>query len=164
LLCGAAVGLSAFNYITQYTTESMMEEMWGVDASDEVVYEDVKYATIGQGMYTYTDNTDQAKFRWKDKDYENYVYIQRQQGWVEEFYDGDMEGDYCYSGLVLIPGTTLLPKGLLGFAYFVFLGFLFLGVSIVADIFMEAIEVITSQTQVNMVEDPKTKRMVQVEE
>lgn len=57
-----------------------------------------------------------------------------------------------------------MPKGLLGFAYFVFLGFLFLGVSIVADIFMEAIEVITSQTQVNMVEDPKTKRMVQVEE
>jgi hypothetical protein len=102
-------------------------------------------------MYTFTDNTDQAKFRWKDKDYENYVYIQRQQGWVEEFYDGDMEGDYCYSGLVLIPGTTLLPKGLLGFAYFIFLGFLFLGVSIVADIFMEAIEVITSQTEIKEV-------------
>jgi hypothetical protein len=46
--------------------------------------------------------------------------------------------------MVLIPGTTLLPKGLLGFAYFMFLGFLFLGISIVADIFMEAIEVITS--------------------
>jgi hypothetical protein len=68
-----------------------------------------------------------------------------------------MEGDYCYSGLVLIPGTTLLPKGLLGFAYFIFLGFLFLGVSIVADIFMEAIEQITSQTRIVEKWDPECK-------
>lgn len=46
--------------------------------------------------------------------------------------------------MVLIPGTSLLPKGLLGIAYFIFLIFLFLGISIVADIFMAAIEVITS--------------------
>jgi len=74
--------------------------------------------------------------------------LQREQGWIEEFYDGEVEGDYCYSGMVLIPGTTLLPKKLLGFVYFVFLCFLFLGISIVADIFMNAIEVITSQTKV----------------
>jgi solute carrier family 8 (sodium/calcium exchanger) len=49
--------------------------------------------------------------------------------------------------MVLIPGTTLLPSGLLGFVYLIFLGYLFLGISIVADIFMEAIEVITSQTK-----------------
>jgi hypothetical protein len=41
-----------------------------------------------------------------------------------------------------------LSDGLLGVVYLLFLGFLFLGVSIVADIFMEAIEVITSQTRV----------------
>ena len=39
-----------------------------------------------------------------------------------------------------------MPSGFLGFIYVVFLGFLFLGISIIADIFMEAIEVITSQT------------------
>jgi hypothetical protein len=49
--------------------------------------------------------------------------------------------------MVLIPGTTLMPSGLLGFIYFLFLCFLFLGISIIADIFMEAIEVITSQTK-----------------
>jgi solute carrier family 8 (sodium/calcium exchanger) len=49
--------------------------------------------------------------------------------------------------MVLIPGTTLMPSGLLGVIYLIFLGFLFLGISIVADIFMEAIEVITSQTR-----------------
>ena len=48
--------------------------------------------------------------------------------------------------MVLIPGTTLMPTPLLGFAYFLFLCFLFLGISIVADIFMGAIETITSQT------------------
>ena len=48
--------------------------------------------------------------------------------------------------------------------YFLFLGFLFLGVSIVADIFMEAIEVITSQTEIKEVLDPNTKKMVQIEE
>jgi solute carrier family 8 (sodium/calcium exchanger) len=45
-----------------------------------------------------------------------------------------------------------------------FLGFLFLGVSIVADIFMEAIEVITSQTRVRQLEDKETGKTIQVEE
>jgi len=76
LICGAAVGLSAFNYATQYTTTSMMEEMWGVDAAEEVTFEIVKYATDGAKKYRYDEDTaDKAKFRWKDKDYENYVYM-----------------------------------------------------------------------------------------
>lgn len=56
--------------------------------------------------------------------------------------------------MVLIPGTSLLPSGFLGFIYIVFLGFLFVGISIVADIFMEAIEVITSQTVMKEYTDP----------
>jgi len=65
--------------------------------------------------------------------------------------------------MVLIPGTTLLPTGLLGATYLVFLGFLFLGISIVADIFMEAIEVITSQTKEVVQHDPDTGKEVMVE-
>lgn len=65
--------------------------------------------------------------------------------------------------MVLIPGTTLLPSGLLGFAYFIFLGFLFLGISIVADIFMEAIEVITSQTKTFEEYDPITEKYITVD-
>ena len=49
-----------------------------------------------------------------------------------------------FRGLVNIPGTSLLAPTLLAFAYFVFLIWLFFGIAIVADIFMEAIEVITS--------------------
>lgn len=94
-------------------------------------------------------------------DYDNYVFIKRQQGWIEEFFDGE-EGNYCQSGLVLIPGTTLLPKGLLAIMYAIFLGWLFLGISIVADIFMEAIEVITSQVRIVQIE--KDGKIFEVEE
>lgn len=46
--------------------------------------------------------------------------------------------------MILVPGTSLLNNELMGFMYFMFLMYLFLGISIIADIFMEAIEVITS--------------------
>ena len=50
----------------------------------------------------------------------------------------------CHSWIVL-HGTSLYNKGVLGFFYFLFLMYLFLGIAIVADIFMGAIEVITSK-------------------
>ena len=50
----------------------------------------------------------------------------------------------CHSWVVL-HGTSLYNKGVLGFFYLLFLIYLFLGIAIVADIFMGAIEVITSK-------------------
>lgn len=38
---------------------------------------------------------------------------------------------------MIIPGTSLLPNGLLGVAYFLALMYLFLGIAIISDIFME---------------------------
>ena len=64
----------------------------------------------------------------------------------------------------MIPGTSLLPKPLLGVTYFVFLCFLFLGISIIADMFMEAIETITSKVQLVEKLDEKTQTKYQVEE
>lgn len=58
--------------------------------------------------------------------------------------------------MINTPGVQLLPTGLMGVAYLLFLGYLFLGISISADIFMEAIEVITSKTQITVVTDEKT--------
>lgn len=46
---------------------------------------------------------------------------------------------------VLVPGTAILPLGLLAVAYCFTLIYLFMGISIVSDIFMEAIEKITSK-------------------
>lgn len=59
--------------------------------------------------------------------------------------------------MILIPGTSLLHKDLLGFAYFMFMLYLFLGISVIADIFMEAIEVITSSVKDVTVQDKEGK-------
>lgn len=56
------------------------------------------------------------------------------------------------------PGISLLPTPLMGVAYMLFLIYLFLGISISADIFMEAIEVITSKTSLIEVVDEKTEK------
>lgn len=64
---------------------------------------------------------------------------------------------------MIIPGTSLLSPGLLGVAYLVFLGYLFLGISIIADIFMEAIEVITSQTKTVAIYDEKNNTEYYIE-
>ena len=52
--------------------------------------------------------------------------------------------EVCTSG-ILIPGTALLPKGFLAVMYGLGLVYLFLGISIISDIFMAGIENITSQ-------------------
>lgn len=65
--------------------------------------------------------------------------------------------------MINTPGVTLLPTGLMGFAYFLFLGWLFMGISISADIFMDAINVITSTTKTVTVWDAKAEKNYMIE-
>lgn len=65
--------------------------------------------------------------------------------------------------MINVPGSSLMSNGVMGVAYLLFLGYLFLGIAISADIFMEAIEVITSQTQVIDVYDEKAEQNYQIE-
>jgi hypothetical protein len=60
-------------------------------------------------------------------------------GYIEEFYD-DL---HCHSW-IMVPGTSLLSNGFMGFCYLCTLGWLFLGIAIISDIFMESIEMITA--------------------
>jgi solute carrier family 8 (sodium/calcium exchanger) len=53
---------------------------------------------------------------------------------------------------------NLLDKNMMAVMYFIFLLYLFLGISIIADIFMEAIEVICSKTRSVEVSDKEGKR------
>jgi hypothetical protein len=46
---------------------------------------------------------------------------------------------------VLIPGTALLPIGVLAVAYGLSLVYLFMGIGIISDIFMVSIEKITAK-------------------
>ena len=50
-------------------------------------------------------------------------------------------------GSLNVAGTQLMGNTTLGIFYFMFLLWLFLGISVIADIFMEAIEIITSTTK-----------------
>lgn len=65
--------------------------------------------------------------------------------------------EVCTSGWIL-PGTDILPIPLLAIAYFITLCWLFLGISIVADIFMASIEKITSQTRTVIVKNADGSR------
>ena len=65
--------------------------------------------------------------------------------------------------MIDIPGTSLMPAWIMGPSYLIFLGWLFMGIAISADIFMEAIEVITSQTTTITVIDPDTQSYQQME-
>lgn len=63
--------------------------------------------------------------------------------------------------MILVPGTSLLGKGLMGVVYLLWLGYLFVGIAIISDIFMEAIEAITAQTiKVEYWDKDKTQHVV----
>ena len=94
-----------------------------------------------------------GKFTFRNGEtYTNFTRQINEQGYVDEYWSNQQ----CFSGMINNPGVQLLPKGLMGVVYLIFLGYLFLGISISADIFMEAIEVITSKTELTKVTDPKT--------
>jgi len=79
-------------------------------------------------------------YNWtKSKKFDTMVVHKGSSGYVEEYWS-ELR---CYS-FILVPGTQLLPNSLLGISYMIGLVYLFLGVAIVSDIFMEAIEQITS--------------------
>jgi len=59
-----------------------------------------------------------------------------------------------------MPGITMFSDGLLGLISLLILLYLFLGIAIVADLFVEAIEVITSKKEVIQVEDPSNPKQV----
>ena len=67
---------------------------------------------------------------------------------MEEYYTEER----CYSAMVVTPGSSLFPAPIMGVWYILFLGYLFLGIAISADIFMMAIEVITSQTIITTID------------
>lgn len=100
------------------------------------------------------------KYSFKNAEYGDYIISKQAQGYYEEYYTEEQ----CYSSMINTPGVSLLPVGLMGPAYFAFLIYLFLGISISADIFMEAIEVITSRTSLVAYYDKENDTIVQVPE
>ena len=71
-------------------------------------------------------------------------------GMIEEYTNKET---FCTS-YIYHRGLSLMDDGVLGFLYLLFLCWLFVGISILADIFMDAIEVITSKSTIVHISDP----------
>jgi solute carrier family 8 (sodium/calcium exchanger) len=99
------------------------------------------------------------EYTWGETKFKSFIRFKGAQGFVDEYYDDEL----CHSPLILIPGTSLLSKGFLAVVYFIFLCWLFMGIAIIADIFMEAIEVITSKTVIVEVWDEEGRDKYPIE-
>jgi len=66
------------------------------------------------------------------------------------------EYEECQESWLLLPGFSLLSDGVLIVVFFLFLCYLFLGIAIISDKFMSAIEVITAKTKVLKKTNEKT--------
>ena len=90
------------------------------------------------------DQDFEGPYLWDGEMYEKFVRISQPQGYVDEYTNKE---EFCHS-FIVHPGMSLLGDAALGVCYLLFLFWLFIGISILADIFMEAIEVITSKSEV----------------
>jgi hypothetical protein len=75
-------------------------------------------------------------------EYAAYQSVYQPQGYIDEYTNKE---EFCTS-FVVIPGFSLTNELFQGISYIIILCYLFLGIALVADIFMEAIETITSKT------------------
>lgn len=82
-------------------------------------------------------------------EYDLYQRVYQTGGYIDEYSNKEI---MCVSW-IYHPGMSLVNDGVLGFLYLLFLVWLFMGITILADIFMEAIEEITSKANIVMVPD-----------
>lgn len=104
-------------------------------------------------------NTGKGTYVFKETEYKGYILEKQSQGFIEVYY-GD---ERCFSSMVNTPGVDLLPSGLWGVVNLIFLMYLFIGISISADIFMDAINVITATTKKVLIKDTETGQYYQVD-
>ena len=117
--------------VSSISSQSAEDFMIVDEAGEAVEIQPDSYADDGKPVY-----------KWNNVEYQSTLTEYYPRGRIV-YYGSNSE--ICTSG-ILIPGTALLPKGLLAVAYAFGLIYLFLGISIISDLFMDGIEVITSQT------------------
>ena len=95
------------------------------------------------------DRTFEGPYLWEGKEYPKALRQYNPGGFIEEYTDKE---EFCHS-FIYHPGLSLLGDGALAVCYLLFLFWLFIGISILADIFMEAIEQITSKSETVQIPD-----------
>ena len=97
----AAACLFAVSYMSQDITQEIANYQWFVDAAeDEAADPEVLLVTIDdvedKMFFQINSNETGDPLQWKDTIFKHYAYVQRANGFVEEYYDGDdLYGSYC---------------------------------------------------------------------
>lgn len=165
-MLGIFVLLCIVNLGRDRVASDVFATVQGQDAATEddvIIPEDTGATETDDGTAT-TDSTATEEsstapaaksYNWKGESYEEYKFQNRANGYVVQYWS---EGQECWS-FILIPGMQIgYSHNFLGFLYLIMLIYLFLGIAIIADIFMEAIEVITSKTKTIEVHDNERKQ------
>lgn len=95
------------------------------------------------------DRDFEGPYLWEGEVYEKALRQYNAGGFVEEYTNKET---FCHS-FVYHPGLSLLGDGALAVCYLLFLFWLFIGIAILADIFMAAIEQITSKSELVQIPD-----------
>ena len=64
---------------------------------------------------------------------------------------------FLYYSWAIVPGSSLIDPTVLAIFYLLGMGYVFLGIAIISDIFMDAIEAITAQTKAVELWDKESK-------
>jgi len=91
-----------------------------------------------------------GKFVWQQEEYKEFKRIEFDTGYIDE-YTAKPSG-FCHS-FMTTSGFSLIDNKVLCVIYFLILMYLFSGIGAISDIFMEAIEVITSKTIFKEIKD-----------
>ena len=91
----------------------------------------------------------EGPYIWMGEEYESFLRVKQTGGYIDEYTNKET---FCTTW-IFHPGISLLGDAALGVCYLLFLGWLFIGIAILADIFMEAIEQITSKSELIQVTD-----------
>jgi hypothetical protein len=97
----AAIVILGMSYFSDDISRDVADYQWFVEAADDESADSaVEIVTIDdvedKMFYQINKNKTGDPFVWKDKEYKHFAYIQRANGFVEEYYDGDdLYGAYC---------------------------------------------------------------------
>lgn len=86
-----------------------------------------------------------GNFEWQGRPYTKQSITNFKSGQIVEF-ETDNREEFCHS-FILVPAFSLGNKGFLAVLYIIAIIYIFVGVSIISDIFMDSITVITAATK-----------------
>jgi len=120
-------------------------QLWKVKFSTVAILCVVAYSLVMDRVTAlYTDMD--GNFVWKGNTFEKQAITTFKSGQVVEYETNDRD-EFCAS-FILLPGFALQPTPLLAILYIIFIVYIFVGVAIISDIFMDSITVITAAKRV----------------